>query len=164
MYRNLGSKQRLSVVDHVPGCNANGHYSNFWGGAGQGVISHRLAQVFGDAKAKAISQNPCAWRREKQMHVRIISRFISVAYLDFLLVHWYRSQNTAHENTAWYKYCSAKRTIWNNNQKMYMLLMNYCLYSVRHSVSILPAGKKSLIHLINHAIKNQKLLELIHQN
>lgn len=67
--RNLGLEQSLSVVNHVPGCDANGHYSNFRGGAGQGVISHCLAQVLGDAKAKAISQNPCPWRAEKQSYI-----------------------------------------------------------------------------------------------
>lgn len=71
VHRDLGSKQCLSVVDHVPGCNANGHYANFRGGAGQRVISHSLAQVFGDAKAEPISQNPRACKREKHMHINI---------------------------------------------------------------------------------------------
>lgn len=69
--RNLGSEQRFSVVNHVPGCDANGHYSNFRGGAGQGVIPHCLAQVFGDAKTEAISQNPCPWRAERQLYFRM---------------------------------------------------------------------------------------------
>ena len=58
-------------MDHVPGCDANGHYTNFRGGAGQGVISHRLAQVLGDAETKPISQNPGPWRTEKQMHMSV---------------------------------------------------------------------------------------------
>jgi len=50
--------ERLSVVDHVPGRDANGHDADFGGGAGQRVIPHRLAQVLGDAVAEAVSQNP----------------------------------------------------------------------------------------------------------
>ncbi|KAA8595775.1 hypothetical protein FQN60_011066 [Etheostoma spectabile] len=58
---NLGvvaSEECLSVVDHVPGCDANGHYTDFRGGAGQRVIPHSLAQVLGDAKAKASVPEP----------------------------------------------------------------------------------------------------------
>lgn len=64
MQGNLGREQGLSVVDHVPGGDSNGNHTNFRGGAGQRVVSDSLAQVFGDAKTKAVCQNPRAWRRK----------------------------------------------------------------------------------------------------
>lgn len=68
-HRDLGGQQCLSVVDHVPGCDANGHHAHSGGGAGQRVISHSLAQVFGDAKAEPVRQDPGACRRDKQGHI-----------------------------------------------------------------------------------------------
>lgn len=64
---DLGGEQRLPVVDGAPGRDADGHHTDFGGGAGQGVIPHRLAQVFGDPEAKAVGQNPRPCRKEEEL-------------------------------------------------------------------------------------------------
>lgn len=78
--------ERLPVVDHVPRRDADGHDADFGGGAGQRVISHRLAQVFGDAKAEAVGQDPRAWRAHEQLHLNVWSCFVHVGReVDVLL-------------------------------------------------------------------------------
>ena len=68
VYGDLSSKQSVSVVDHVPGSDADGHHLDLRGGAGQRVVTDSLAQVLGDAEAKPVGQDPGTCEVETSSH------------------------------------------------------------------------------------------------